>query len=292
MVVALACVRWVHFAAAFVLFGGSFFVGVLTVEPLRGKLEPLLRPLWLGASALLILSWIGWLSLESGAMGNGPADMLNADTIFTIVSATTFGWVWLFRLLLLLVAFGLAKAERGSETRLITVLSGLGLISLAPVGHPVMVDGFAGDLLVLNHAIHLVCGGLWVGGLYPLVLCLNRFWGPVDRYDATRSLRRFSWVGHGAVAALVLSGVFNTVMILGHFPLPERSLYGVILLFKVLLVGGMIGLALFNRYWLVPRLRSDNVDPVRRMRLTTMAEMILAIGVLGLVGFLGQFEPG
>ena len=73
------------------------------------------------------------------------------------------------------------------------------------------------------------------------------------------ALRRFSAVGHGAVAVVIVTGIVNTGLILGHWPSDWNSPYQALLMIKIALVIAMALLALLNRYAVVPRL-ATHVD--------------------------------
>ncbi|MFP3435633.1 CopD family protein, partial [Paraburkholderia sp. SIMBA_061] len=76
------------------------------------------------------------------------------------------------------------------------------------------------------------------------------------RSDAVSTLIRFSRWGHLAVALVILSGVINSLIILGNWPLDVASPYQRLLLFKTALVALMVMVALANRYAIVPAISS------------------------------------
>ena len=66
------------------------------------------------------------------------------------------------------------------------------------------------------------------------------------------TMMRFSRVGHYAVAGVLLTGIINTLFIVG-INVPWHAPYVQLLLFKCALVMMMVAIALANRYFLVPR---------------------------------------
>jgi len=155
-------------------------------------------------------------------------------------------------------------------------------MTLAPVGHGAMLDGFSGQMLILNQVIHLTCVGAWLGGLLMLVMILRQS-GETVRYV----LQRFSGVGYVLVAGLLITGLINVRVLTGQWwPTPLFSGFALILLIKALLVLGMLGLALFNRL----RIRDceQRVDTLKR---SVMLEWLLGIGAVAAVSVLGTLPP-
>ncbi len=148
-----------------------------------------------------------------------------------------------------------------------------------------------GVIHVLNHAVHLLSGGFWLGSLLLLPACLARLRDPAECKEAAVALRRFSRAGHVAVALVIASGVVNTILVLGRWPLDPGSPYQMLLAAKIVLVAGMTGLALVNRYVFVPDIRKQPDRAIAGIRAGTYAELALGAGVLILVAFFGLLDP-
>jgi putative copper resistance protein D len=103
-------------------------------------------------------------------------------------------------------------------------------------------------------------------------------------------MMRFSTTGHFAVALLILTGIANIAMTSGAPPFPPSTPYRALLLVKILLVAIMVGIALFNRYILAPRLgREDSAQAI--LRATCLGELALGAIVVGLVSVFGLLDP-
>ena len=74
------------------------------------------------------------------------------------------------------------------------------------------------------------------------------------REEAGVALRRFSAAGQVIVALVIASGAINTILTLGRWPIDWTSPYQAMLAAKIALVAAMVGLALTNRYALVPKI--------------------------------------
>jgi putative copper resistance protein D len=105
-------------------------------------------------------------------------------------------------------------------------------------------------------------------------------------------LAEFARVGTVAVAALVLSGVANALLVLGDWRALFRTLYGFLLLTKLALFVGMLAFAAANRFRLVPALaKSPDRAVVRHLRGHVLGEQILGLVVLLIVSVIGTLDP-
>jgi putative copper resistance protein D len=207
-----------------------------------------------------------------------------------VLSATGFGRVWIVNLILAAAAVAIAHALGPRRLAALAVVSTLSLGSLAFVGHAAAESGAMSLLAEASQIVHLLSSGFWFGSLLSLVLILRRIRDPALAADTDRALRRFSGLGHAAVALALASGVVNSWLVLRDDPLTLSSTYQVLLLAKVALVGSMCILALVNRYVFMPSIPRD--DPgARRLRDGTVAELFIGTGVVAIVSVLGLLPP-
>ncbi|TFZ51583.1 copper homeostasis membrane protein CopD [Serratia proteamaculans] len=282
--------RFVHFAAVMLMFGSSLFTALLSPQRLSPYLTRDVRPLLVSCTWLAGLSAVALLAIQAGQMGDGWADTWRLD-VWWAVLGTTFGEVWRWHLgisLLALLSLWLAEPRR---TQILALLSTLLLISMAFIGHAAMHEGALGALHRFNHALHLLAAGYWFGSLLPLLVCLRYLAEPQSRSDAVTTLIRFSRWGHLAVALVVLTGVINSLIILGSWPLDVDSPYQRLLLFKTALVALMMMVALANRYAIVPAMSSMPQLAQRGLVLACWIEVGLGAGVLLLVSLFATYAP-
>jgi putative copper resistance protein D len=282
--------RFVHFAAVMLMFGSSLFTALLSPQRLSPYLTRDVRPLLVSCTWLAGLSAVALLAIQAGQMGDGWADTWRLD-VWWAVLGTTFGEVWRWHLgisLLALLSLWLAEPRR---TQFLALLSTLLLVSMAFIGHAAMHDGALGVAHRFNHALHLLAAGYWFGSLLPLLVCLRYLAQPQSRSDAVTTLIRFSRWGHLAVALVVLSGVINSLIILGSWPLDVDSPYQRLLLFKTALVALMVMVALANRYAIVPAMSSMPQLAQRGLVLACWIEVGLGAGVLLLVSLFATYAP-
>ncbi len=282
--------RFVHFAAVMLMFGTSLFTALLSPQRLSPYLTRDVRPLLVSCTWLAGLSAVALLAIQAGQMGDGWADTWRLD-VWWAVLGTTFGEVWRWHLgisLLALLSLWLAEPRR---TQILALLSTLLLVSMAFIGHAAMHDGALGVAHRFNHALHLLAAGYWFGSLLPLLVCLRYLAQPQSRSDAVTTLIRFSRWGHLAVALVVLTGVINSLIILGRWPLDVDSPYQRLLLFKTALVALMVMVALANRYAIVPAMSSMPQLAQRGLVLACWIEVGLGAGVLLLVSLFATYAP-
>ncbi|WP_265554905.1 copper homeostasis membrane protein CopD [Serratia grimesii] len=282
--------RFVHFAAVMLMFGTSLFTALLSPQRLSPYLTRDVRPLLVSCTWLAGLSSVALLAIQAGQMGDGWADTWRLE-VWWAVLGTTFGEVWRWHLgisLLALLSLWLAEPRR---TQLLALLSTLLLVSMAFIGHAAMHEGILGVLHRFNHALHLLAAGYWFGSLLPLLVCLRYLAQPQSRSDAVTTLIRFSRWGHLAVALVVLTGVINSLIILGSWPLNVDSPYQRLLLFKTALVALMVMVALANRYAIVPAMSSMPRLAQRGLVLACWTEVGLGAGVLLLVSLFATYAP-
>ncbi len=121
-------------------------------------------------------------------------------------------------------------------------------------------------------------------------MCLHVYARDVLRRDAVDAMMRFSFWGHFVVAALVATGVVNIALTSGRAPLPPSTPYRALIDLKIVVVAAMIGLAIVNRYVLVPRLKASP-DALAGLRAISLANVALGTVVVALVSVFALLDP-
>ncbi|NMY05517.1 copper homeostasis membrane protein CopD [Pseudomonas sp. WS 5059] len=280
MATLLVLCRFLHFLAVLLMFGACVFRPVLLGNKPQSTLDRQLAHITTLLAWLALGSGVAWLLLISASMAGSELLALDLATVQLVLGKTFFGQVWSAHLLLNgLLVLGLLTPW----SRLRLPLTVLLLATLAPVGHGAMLSGLNGQLLILNQVVHLLCVGAWLGGLLLLVLILRQ----AQRTDLEEVLRRFSGVGYGLVAGLLVSGLINVRVLTGQlWPTPLFSGFALILLIKVLLVAGMLGLALLNRL----RIKGCQQRP-GQLQASVLLEWLLGAAAVAAVSLLGTLPP-
>lgn len=280
MATLLVLCRFVHFIVVLLMFGACVFrPWLLGAEP-QAVLDRQVLRITRGLGWTALASGVIWLLLITASMAGSWPAALELSTVQLVLGKTFFGQVWTWHLLLNgLLVIALMTAWKAPRLPLITLL----LMTLAPVGHGAMLNGLSGQLLILNQMVHLVCVGAWLGGLLLLVLILRQPHG----VELAPVLRRFSGVGYGLVAGLLVTGLINVRVLTGQlWPTPLFSGFALILLIKVMLVLGMLALALLNR------LRLDRCEQrLGSLKASVMLEWLLGVCAVAAVSLLGTLPP-
>lgn len=286
--------RWLHFFALMSLVGAGVTTTLLAPARYRTDLTRRLMLLIRVSTWLTLLSAILLLAAQTGQMGDGWQDTLKGD-IWLAVLQTQFGRVWQWQLVLAVLCCLMLSCRRKLAGQFcpqaVLLLAVLQLSGLAFTGHAAMLDGWSGIFQRANQIVHLLSAAFWAGGLLPVAYLMREARGPQHRYDAIGTMMRFSRYGHLAVMLVVVSGAINALLLLGWPPASFR-LYSQLLMLKTLLVGVMMGIALFNRYWLVPRFQRSGAGAQQQFITSTLVEIVLAAGALLVVSIFATLEPG
>jgi putative copper resistance protein D len=300
----LVVARLLHYVAVTTLAGVSFFplYAYAFAEP--KELSRRRQTVVLAAGAIALLGGLLWFVFSVANMSGAWADVADHEVLWTVLNETSFGGVWLARMLLAGLILGVTAVRpfwMGMAGRdLITVfLAAVLLGSLAGTGHAQIEEGWTKVVHVASDAVHLLAAGAWLGGLVPLgFILLDYARGVGERtVDVERILLRFSSMGYVAVATLIVSGLVNSWFLVGSVSNLLKTPYGQILLGKLTLFAAMLALAAANRFWLVPRMieiRDDSGAPavwLGRLRHHVVGEQFLGLLVLLAVSVLGTMRP-
>lgn len=291
--------RLVQYAAVSAVGGSSLFF-LYGYRPEPGVRWPA-RLVAVGA-ILGVAGAVGWLMTQAAALGDAPGDAWIPVKVWAVAADTGFGRAALVRIGLLALALGAATLK--PRVPPLRALAGLGLAaaaSFAWTGHGSADDGLAGYAHLTADVVHSGAAAIWIGALFGLVILLaraRRARMDLAAENEAAALAAFSRIGPLVVGALVLSGLGNGGFMVGLSGVPTlaHTLYGQLLILKLVLFALMLGLAAANRYVLTPRLErataSGQAGSAERLaRLSLLTETALALGVLILVSWLGTLSP-
>jgi putative copper resistance protein D len=215
---------------------------------------------------------------------------------------TEIGYSWLMRMISLAVVIFVASQSKRWPTGslwIATLAGSIALSTLAWTGHGAMDEGtlrfwhFAADIL------HLLAAGGWIGALAAFGLMLRIKGANPEQLVRvlSRALKGFETAGGFIVGTIIITGVANYLFIVGPTVIElVTSTYGILLLMKVLLFAGMIGLATLNRFYLSPSLErslkaGDYSLAATALRKSVMLESTCAVVIVCLVAWLGTLSP-
>lgn len=288
---ALIICRILQDVSSVLLWGTYSYLSMLMPSTLARTIDQRLRALKLMAIAIAVSATFAVLPLEASALGDGWGDAGDLTTIKDIVFDTSIGDAWLVQAVAVIVLAMTNWLGPRHQQVAAALCAGLLLGSRALMGHSIMGEGMAGNLLQLSYLVHVLSSGAWLGALVPLLLVLRQLGKQDHGREAAIGLRRFSMAGPIMVALAVCTGMVNTGFILGRLPTAWSQPYQLMLAAKICIVGAMIIIALVNRTVIVPRLKSGFRPAAHLLFYTTTVELVLGGGALALVNIFGTFDP-
>ena len=329
--------RWLNFAAMALLIGAAaapFLLlpagfAALEDDDEGGQAESdsaaLVRISALGAAFAVVVGSVLILWLQAWSAG-GSATSLTA--VGDVLSESRFGDIWFVRITLAGVALlfsmlVLRTVEPPWRRSILAAPNAAWLaILLAALALPVTTSlnshaaaGSTSELQVYVDWVHLVAGGIWIGGLVQLLLAAAVIASYVQ--DGAAFLgglaKRFSLVALPTVGVIVGTGILQSVDRLGGVGQLVDSDYGYTLLVKILMLLPLVALGAVNLLVIGPRFlgyaraqAQHLIGRIRawegRFRLALAAEVTLAAAILVATAILtntappqgaaGTFDPG
>ncbi len=246
---------------------------------------------WASWSVLLLAATLQ-LGLTAADMSGLPlTEACSGPVLGNVLGSTIFGSVWKVRMGLLaavlFVALCAARIRRdGRRTGIsVTLAIARALLAVALLatliwsGHAHASEKHAW-LLPVN-LLHVVAAGAWPGGLLPLAFLLAQARREPNIVLAALTVtRRFSRLSVAAVGVLALSGLLNSIGLVGTLSALWPSVYGRLILCKVALLAGMVGLGAVNRRMIRPDQTASAPRILRSLWRNVAWESALAVCVL------------
>ena len=295
-----AFVRFALFAGLVLLVGAASFCLVAWPEGLgRPGVRRLLWWAWGAATAATVVS----VGVHGAYVGALPlADAVDVDVVSSVFD-TRYGRTALLRLVLLVVA-GTALLAGGRTDERDAPVATVPRVALGVLGVALLVtlglSGHAatGDLPALAlpaDVVHLAAVGLWFGGL---VVVLSVLLPTGDPAVLARVVPRFSSVAFASVAALVVTGVFQSWRQAGSLDALTDTTYGNLLLVKLALFAVMVGFGYLGRRWVQRGYRgdadteaADDDEVVAGYRRSIRVETVLGVAILAVTALLVNAQP-
>jgi copper transport protein len=286
VVSAFPVIRWVGYAGLVMLVGSVLVLSLLWPHRLDRTFA--IRVTWIGAGALAV-STLAELYLQIPYTAGGGLFEFRAADVQQVLSSQ-YGAAHLIRLGVLAAALIVLRPlvrgnGRGSDRVLLAVLGAIGAATWSFSGHPsatqVPTVTLASDLL------HISAVSVWLGGTVMLALFLLPR-ASVDELAAIVPVWS-RWALY-AVTVIILSGVAQAIVLVGSVDALVTSTYGWLLLIKVGLGLGILGVAGLSRR-IVPAIVARVDGASKRLRGLVIAEATVAVVVLGLTSVLVQTTP-
>ena len=326
---ALSAVRWLEYLGLMTLFGGFTFLLLVLAPALRQAqgMNDGQRAAAIKASAgrFITLSWLslglvafaavlGLVLQASAVMDMTLGQALSVANLYKILTMTSYGVPWLLQIvaLIVLALIVLLLSRRTDWQKRSPALMWIGLVVSAVLFLTPSLTGHAAAaasehrFAVFTDWLHLVAGGVWIGGLFHLTLSMPQALSAFNRNQRLRVLhliiQTFTRLAITSTILIVLTGIYNSWMHVESFPALWNTAYGKTLLLKVILFLPMIALGGLNTFVLHPRAkalieRDDNVSTpqhstiARNFYRSVATEAALGVVVLLVAAVLVFLQP-
>jgi copper transport protein len=270
--------RWALFSGLFLALGGAVGAGLtrrVTREARSNDVDldgP--RPLLAVGAGLGALAAAGLILDQAGGR-------------FPTLPSSSAGLVLIVELVAFLASVALAVLARSRPGRCADVIAAVPLVAVVAAeglrAHPHADSPVLGAALTI---VHLLAAGVWVGALVH-VLITARVWR--GRPGWTRLLvYDYASLAVVLLMLVVATGTAEALIVLPAFAALVDTLYGLVLLGKVVLVAAVVVLAIVSRRRLGRSRRSRAEHPLGR---SVRAEAVVLAGVLVVTSVLVSVAP-
>ena len=196
----------------------------------------------------------------------------------------------------------------GLGTALAVGVGAVVLVDLWPARWSLWVLGLAGAAAVLVHVVaghaaspssfealnilvqwvHMTAIGVWVGGLFWLLV---GFRGR-DADERGAAVGVFTRLATAMLVVVLATGLARALVEVGSVSALVDTDYGITLLVKLSLVAGLVGLGALNHFFWAPAVRAASGGGAdRRFGLNSRGELAVALGVLAATAALSGLAP-
>ena len=297
--VAVIALRWLQYSGAVVLLGAPLFL-LYSFKGANGPNLAWARPTLILATVVVAIGSLAALVTQTAVMAGSLSEAVKPASLSFMVTGTALGMAMVARAgIALLGLVAVVALNPGRALWGLTVAAGLIVAaSFAWTGHGAATEGPGGLVHLTADIFHSIAAALWLGALAALTILLLRRAAP-DDVAIHRGLHGFAGLGTLAVVLLVLSGLVNSWFLVGPARIGDlgTSLYGQLLMAKLILFGLMLALAASNRFRLTPTLGSalqanePSAAAIRDLRGSLLLETGLGLALLAVVAVMGTLPP-
>jgi copper transport protein len=253
-----AIARFVAYLSALLAAGVAFFLAFLHDQRAdRWKLVPVVRV----AAIVGLFAVVATIIVQAALLtGDGISAATNGNVLRSVLT-DRLGWSCAVLLI------GLAAVHLSTDTnklivaQILAFYGGLAVtVSFALYGHDTEAPNRW--LVIGSDAVHVTAAAVWLGGLAGLFLVLRRRAPHPVRSTAT-IVSRFSNVAAVSVLFLAAAGLAMAWVEVGSLSGLWSTTYGRLVLVKVAITLGVVVMAAYNRFRLIPAITEGAAtDPV------------------------------
>ncbi len=284
---ATVAVKFLGLCGAAGVIGGAFML----ILP-RFAIEHVIR--FRLATYILVSAFIGLMAaslfflIQIGAVNDAGLNGMLDTQMIGIFASSALGTATGLRMLACTAAIGAAAvlrlrpandADAGRQYWTMICLGVCSLLlgySFQLTGHVAVLEPAARVAIV----VHVIAIFAWTGSLIPLCFHLNMY----DKRAVQTLLTRFGSVAASILSALLVSGIYLAVQLIGSVDLLFTTLYGQMMLLKLTGVTALLAIAALNKFILVPRVGDTRYMDI--LKYSISVEIIAALFVLGITTYL------
>lgn len=236
----LSLIRMSDYVSSILLLGFIFF----SIFIQRASLSRRWTRFGFGAVFCTSLFWMLASCVEM-------ADDWNFKSIWYAMSKTAFAHWWCYRLLISLLGFVLTNVldfqRKSSRIGLLTLAALIPIFS-SMTSHAAMSETTASFRIGIDY-LHVFSVSVWAGGLGGIYILLHRYLGgsraSIEVYPSIKRFAHFAMVSTGL---LMISGLLQVYLTESSISILWASLYGKLLLVKLVLFSAALLAAAVNQF--------------------------------------------
>jgi copper transport protein len=263
---------------------GAWWFGRVLLPSRSGEVTPAhLRPVVTGAAAVGIGAAIVWWPLRVARLGGGFSSLDDGSFVSDAIRGPIGAAFAVTVVGLALVLFGSRRNWQLCAAGTVLALAGFVFEGHTRTKDPTWA-------MVVFDLVHLAAGAAWLGGLVGVVLTLRAEPAALRR---ARAVASFSSMALWTVGVLTAAGIGMAILVLPSLSALVDTGYGLALVTKVILVAGVLSIAGYNRWRLVPVVAESGGERAAADRLsrTVRAELVALALVLATTTVLVSRSP-
>lgn len=255
--------------------GGLATIALERHNPLLARLNA--RYAIFGSGGGLIVIWLQFIQQIGAFNEDGLGGIFDSEIALMLLESNVGSGTYLRTLaMFLLLIAGVCAYYRPVA---ITIWAGPGVIGAGLLAFSFSVIGHVAELTplaIVAITLHIVAISWWLGSLVPLLISAKL----LDILATQQLMHRFGRVAVAMIAALIVSGGYLIVQLVGSVERALTTAYGQALLLKLLIVVIMLGLGALNKLRLVPDL--TRINGSQKLARAIKLEMLLGITILSI----------
>ncbi|GJJ03271.1 hypothetical protein RugamoR64_38090 [Duganella rhizosphaerae] len=229
------------------------------------------------------------LSLLAATAVMGGTGLVEACGMFwMMVGTTAYGWSGGVAIAALIVVLALRCLRRQSTSRDVAVAAAMLVFAVTRASMSHAGEEGIWTVAMAAESIHLSAIAVWVGLVAVSGCCVLS--ARMSAADMNRYLDSMSRAAMGAVAAIVVTGLYSGWHRVGVAENLVYTDYGLTLLVKIALVLAAIGIGGYNKFIGLPA-ASRSYQGVVTVRLALRLEMVLLLGAILAAAILTSQQP-